>query len=96
MMLELGDLLQKSFGYSVTVTTLSEHFNIQKLAQYLIQSVFRIERYNETETTNSTVVKDEIESLTVEAIANAIQEEAIATAINEELKEIQLILNQEI
>ncbi|VXD21210.1 polyketide synthase type 1 [Planktothrix serta PCC 8927] len=96
MMLELGDLLQKSFGCSVTVTTLSEHFNIQKLAQYLIESVFRIERYNETETTNSTVVKDEIESLTVEAIANAIQEEAIAIAINEELKEIQLILNQEI
>ncbi len=95
MMLELGDLLQKSFGCSVTVTTLSEHFNIQKLAQYLIESVFRIERYNETETTNSTV-KDEIESLTVEAIANAIQEEAIANAINEELKEIQLILNQEI
>ncbi|MEG5059109.1 beta-ketoacyl synthase N-terminal-like domain-containing protein [Microcoleus sp. A2-C5] len=105
MMLELGDLLQKSFGCSVTVTTLSEHFNIQKLAQYLIQSVFQgeeieenppqIERDHETETTNLTV-KDEIESLTVEAITNAIQEEAIANAINEELKEIQLILNQEI
>jgi len=79
---------------------------VDYLQGVVAQSVFRgeeveknypqIERYNETETTNSTVFKDEIESLTIEAIANAIQEEAIANAINEELKEIQLILNQEI
>ncbi|MGB8690435.1 MAG: beta-ketoacyl synthase N-terminal-like domain-containing protein [Microcoleus sp.] len=105
MMLELRDLLQTSFGCSLAVTTFSEHFNIQKLAQYLIESVFRgevekifaqLEPYNETETPNSKFVKDEIESLTEDAIAKAIQEEAIANAINEELKEIQLILNQEI
>ncbi|WP_367997217.1 type I polyketide synthase [Planktothrix pseudagardhii] len=101
MILELGDLLQKSFGCSVTVTTLSEHFNIQKLANYLIQSVFRgeieqkflnINPNYQTETKNSTGVKDEIEFLTEEAIANAIQEEAIAHQIQNELQDIQLLL----
>jgi acyl transferase domain-containing protein len=102
MMLELRDLLQTSFGCSIAVTTLSEHFNIQKLAKYLHGEMFELELEEELEIDNSsetedkrTIVNREVEPLDEEAIADAIKQELIATALQEEIKEIKLLLNQE-
>ncbi len=98
MMLELRDLLQTSFGSSISVTTLSEHFNIQELAKYLMTKIFvgELEEFAQGNYQERTLVDGELEPLHEEAIANAIKEETIANAIENELKEIQLILNQEI
>ncbi|MUG91820.1 acyltransferase domain-containing protein [Scytonema sp. UIC 10036] len=100
MMLELKNLLERSFGCSISVTTLSEHYNIQDLAKYLITKIFvgeleekyEIDKYEKKQT----IVETELKPLCEDAIANAIKEELIATALQDELKEIQLLLNQEI
>jgi acyl transferase domain-containing protein len=98
MMLELKNLLETSFNCSISVTILSEHFNIQELAKYLITKVFVGELEEKFEIDNyenqKTIVDSELKPLCEDAIANAIKEELIATALQDELKEIQLILNQ--
>ncbi|MBW4478283.1 MAG: acyltransferase domain-containing protein [Tolypothrix brevis GSE-NOS-MK-07-07A] len=98
MMLELKNLLETSFNCSISVTILSEHFNIQELAKYLITKVFVGELEEKFEIDNyenqKTIVDSELQPLCEDAIANAIKEELIATALQDELKEIQLILNQ--
>lgn len=100
MMLEFRDRLEKSFGCSISVTTLSEHYNIQELAKYLITKIFVGELEEKFEIENyenqQTIFDTELKPLCEDAIANAIKEELIATALQDELKEIQLILNQEI
>jgi acyl transferase domain-containing protein len=103
MMLELRDLLQTSFGCSISVTTLSDHFNIQELAKYLMTKIcvgelegkFEKDNYYEKEK-QRTIINGELELLDEDAIANAMKEDLIATALQDELKEIQLLLNKEI
>jgi hypothetical protein len=99
-MLELRNLLETSFNCSISVTTLSEHFNIQKLAKYLITKIFggELEQKLEIDSNENQqqFVDRELKALDEEAIAKAIQEELIATALQDELKEIQLLLHQEI
>jgi acyl transferase domain-containing protein len=99
-MLELRNLLETSFNCSISVTTLSEHFNIQKLGKYLITRIVggELEQKLEIDSNENqqTVVDRELKALDEEAIANAIKEEIIATALQDELKEIQLLLHQEI
>jgi len=101
MMLELGELIEARFGWSVSVTTLLEHFNIQELSNYLLVQFFGRESENQkqisglTNREESISVSSEIEPLDEEAIATAIQEEEMATAIQDELKEITLLLNNE-
>ena len=99
MMLELRNLLQTSFGCSISVTTLSDHFNIQELAKYLSAKIFvgEVEEFAQGNYQDQqTIVDSELKPICEDAIANAIKEELIATALQDELKEIQLILNQEI
>ncbi|WP_414588368.1 type I polyketide synthase [Scytonema sp. PCC 10023] len=100
IMLEFRDLLETSFGCSISVTTLSEYYNIQELAKYLITKIFVGELEEKGESDNydnqPTIVDSELKPLCEDAIANAIKEELIATALQDELKEIQLLLNQEI
>ena len=100
MMLEFRDLLETRFSFSISVTTLSEHYNIQELAKYLITKIFvsKLEEKGEIENYDNqqTIIDSELKPLSEEAIANAIKDELIATAFQDELKEIQLILNQEI
>ncbi|MEH1949613.1 MAG: beta-ketoacyl synthase N-terminal-like domain-containing protein [Nostoc sp.] len=99
-MLELRNILETNLGCSISVTTLFEHFNIQQLAKYLINKIlvgefeekFEIDNYENQQT----IVDIELKPLCEDAIANAIKEELIATALQDELKEIQLLLNQEI
>ncbi|BAZ03044.1 beta-ketoacyl synthase (plasmid) [Tolypothrix tenuis PCC 7101] len=101
MMLELKDLLQTSLGCAIAVTTLSEHFNIQDLAKYLITKIFvgeleeklEIDKYYENPN-QGTLINGEIELLSEDTIANAMTEEIIATALQDELKEIEFLLNQ--
>ncbi|NEP11406.1 MAG: acyltransferase domain-containing protein [Symploca sp. SIO2C1] len=104
MMLELGETLETSFGCLVSVTTLLEHFNIQKMSDYLIIQILGKESENKNEildltnqnqTINLNSEIEKIETLGEEAIATAIQEEKIATAIQDELKEITLLLDNE-
>lgn len=100
MMLELRNVLETSLGRAISVTTLSEHYNIQKLTKYLITKIFVGELEEKKEIDNhynqQTIVDSEFKPLCEDAIANAIKEELIATALQNELKEIQLLLNQEI
>ena len=100
MTLEFSNLLQIRLGYALSITTFSEHFNIQRLAQYLIENIFgekldedfQIARQNDNKHP-PIFCEDEIEFISEDVIANAIGEEASATAITKELQEIQLILN---
>ncbi|MEA5576038.1 type I polyketide synthase [Anabaena sp. UHCC 0451] len=100
IMIEFRNLLETSFNCSIAVTTLSEHFNIQKLGKYLITKIFggELEQKLEIDSNENqqTVVDRELKALDEEAIASAMQEQLIATALQDELKEIQLLLYQEI
>ncbi|MGD1805492.1 type I polyketide synthase [Dapis sp. BLCC M126] len=101
MMLEMIEILQTSFGCSVSVSTLLEHFNIQQLSDYLIIQIFGEDLEKKNKTLNLTnenqqiTVESKIEPLYEEAIATAIQETEVAKAIEDELKEITLLLNNE-
>ncbi len=101
MMVELGEILQKTFGCSVSVSTLLDYFDIQKLSKYLLVQIYggELEKKNETSDLTNEIqeirVEGEIEPLYEEAIATAIQETEVATVIQEELKEITLLLNNE-
>ncbi|MBO3459429.1 acyltransferase domain-containing protein [Aetokthonos hydrillicola Thurmond2011] len=95
MMLKLRNLLETSFESPISVTTLSEHFNIQELAKYLITKVFLGELEEKNEIDNYQT-NGELKPLDEHAIENAIKEELIATALQDELKEIQFLLNEEI
>lgn len=65
MMLELKNRLETSFGCSISVTTLSEHYNIQELAKYLITKIFvgeieekyAIDKYEKQQTIVETELK---------------------------------------
>ena len=77
-----------------------EHFNLQRLAHYLIKNIFgepleedcQIAKQDDNKYP-SIHLEDEIELISEDAIADAIEKEASATAISKELQEIQLILN---
>ena len=101
LMLELGKVLESSLGCSVSVTNFVEYFNIQKLAEYIIEQICS-KSLEETKdllhpTANNQKIKVEsnIDLLGEEAIATAIEEDEIAIAIQAELNEITLLLNNE-
>ena len=101
LMLELREILQTTFGCSVSVSTLLDYFNIQELSKYLLGQIDgrELEKKNElsdlTNETEEIILESKIEFLSQEAVATAIQETEIATAIQEQLKEITLLLNNE-
>ena len=101
LMLELREILQTTFGCSVSVSTLLDYFNIQELSKYLLGQIDgrELEKKNElsdlTNETEEIILESKIEFLSQEAIATAIQETEVATAIQEQLKEITLLLNNE-
>ena len=101
LMLELREILQTTFGCSVSVSTLLDYFNIQEPSKYLLEQIDgrELEKKNElsdlTNETEEIILESKIEFLSQEAVATAIQETEIATAIQEQLKEITLLLNNE-
>ena len=101
LMLELREILQTTFGCSVSVSTLLDYFNIQELSKYLLGQIDgrELEKKNElsdlTNETEEIILESKIEFLSQEAIATAIQETEVATAIREQLKETTLLLNNE-
>lgn len=101
LMLELREILQTTFGCSVSVSTLLDYFNIQELSKYLLDQIDgrELEKKNElsnlTNETQEIILDSKIEFLSQEAIATAIQETEVATAIRKQLKEITLLLNNE-
>lgn len=101
LMLELREILQTTFGCSVSVSTLLDYFNIQELSKYLLGQIDgrELEKKNElsnlTNETQEIILESKIEFLSQKAIATAIQETEVATAIQEQLKEITLLLNNE-
>ena len=101
LMLELREILQTTFGCSVSVSTLLDYFNIQELSKYLLGQIDgrELEKKNElsdlTNETEEIILESKIEFLSQKAIATAIQETEVATAIREQLKETTLLLNNE-
>ena len=101
LMLELREILQTTFGCSVSVSTLLDYFNIQELSKYLLDQIDgrELEKKNElsnlTNETQEIILESKIEFLSQKAIATAIQETEVATAIREQLKETTLLLNNE-
>ena len=101
LMLELREILQTTFGCSVSVSTLLDYFNIQELSTYLLDQIDgrELEKKNElsnlTNETQEIILESKIEFLSQKAIATAIQETEVATAIRKQLKEITLLLNNE-
>ena len=101
LMLELREILQTTFGCSVSVSTLLDYFNIQELSKYLLDQIDgrELEKKNElsnlTNETQEIILESKIEFLSQKAIATAIQETEVATAIRKQLKEITLLLNNE-
>ena len=101
LMLELREILQTTFGCSVSVSTLLDYFNIQELSKYLLGQIDgrELEKKNElsdlTNETEEIILESKIEFLSQKAIATAIQETEVATAIRKQLKEITLLLNNE-
>ena len=101
LMLELREILQTTFGCSVSVSTLLDYFNIQELSKYLLGQIDgrELEKKNElsnlTNETQEIILESKIEFLSQKAIATAIQETEVATAIRKQLKEITLLLNNE-
>ncbi|MDH6077464.1 acyltransferase domain-containing protein [Chrysosporum ovalisporum FSS-45] len=101
-MLKLRDQLQRNFGCFLSVTALSEHFNIEELSKYLIKKIFaseleekpEIEIYENSENQHH-LLDNEFNLICDNVITNAMQEEVIAIALQDELKEIQTLLNQE-
>ena len=80
--LELRNLLQKSFGCSVSSTVLFEYTNIEALAEYLVTEVLA----EDLETTVDTSDKDKPETPT------AAQEE-VTDAISQKFQQIKNLLN---
>ncbi|NEO53118.1 MAG: SDR family NAD(P)-dependent oxidoreductase [Okeania sp. SIO3B5] len=80
--LELRNLLQKSFGCSVSSTVLFEYTNIEALAEYLVTEVL----VEELETTVETPEEELPET-------PAVEEEEVTDAIAQKFQQIQNLLN---
>ena len=101
LMLELREVLEKSLGCSVSVTSFVDYFNIQKLAEYVIEEICGKSLEETKEVLRPTANKQQIkvdsklELLGEEALATAMQNEEMAMAVLDELNEITLLLNNE-